>query len=418
MRRFLLILHFFLLCEKNTVAQSSASPPLLDSLMASQPAHFQRILSNPEQYEVQIIYSQINRGPANQATLTEYTYHLRPDRYYNPASLVKLPTAALALEKLNEIIVPGVNKFAPIAYDSSHACQTKTKVRFPLAQSYPCVAAFIEKMLLVSDNDAYSRLYEFLGQGYIQQKLKSKNYQQARIVRRFADCDSTENRYTNPVLFYNQDGKVIYQQEAAYHAQPYLPPLGIVKKGKSYLTDEWQVISKPKDYTYSNYLSLHDIHQMLVSIMLPEGISKNQRFHLNPEDYRFLRKCLASYPREAYWTNYPPTKGYFDTYKKYLYYGRKSQQVNPHLRIFNIVGWWDGYLTDVAYFVDFEKKIEFFLSAVIYVNENQRFDYHFEYESIGFPFLKNLGKLIYDYEKNRSRKFLPDLSDYQLFDQP
>ncbi len=33
----------------------------------------------------------------------------------------------------------------------------------------PTVAHYIKKILLVSDNDAFNRLYEFLGQEYIQQ---------------------------------------------------------------------------------------------------------------------------------------------------------------------------------------------------------------------------------------------------------
>jgi hypothetical protein len=55
------------------------------------------------------------------------------------------------------------------------------------------------------------------------------------------------------------------------------------------------------------------------------------------------------------------------------------------------------------------------LSAVIYVNEDQIFnDDKYEYDQIGFPFLSNLGKVIYDHELKRKRKFEPDLSKFRF----
>ena len=37
-------------------------------------------------------------------------------------------------------------------------------------------------------------------------------------------------------------------------------------------------------------------------------------------------------------------------------------------------------------------------------------DDHYDYDSIGFPFMKNLGQVLYQYEKGRTKKYLPDLS--------
>jgi beta-lactamase class A len=37
---------------------------------------------------------------------------------------------------------------------------------------FPSIENYIKKILLVSDNDAYNRLYEFVGRAEINQKLK------------------------------------------------------------------------------------------------------------------------------------------------------------------------------------------------------------------------------------------------------
>ncbi len=72
-------------------------------------------------------------------------------------------------------------------------------------------------------------------------------------------------------------------------------------------------------------------------------------------------------------------------------------------------------LIDVAYIADFDKNIEFFLSAAINCNTDGIVnDDKYAYDSIGFPFMKNLGRVIYDYELKRKRTYLPDLSLFKI----
>lgn len=55
------------------------------------------------------------------------------------------------------------------------------------------------------------------------------------------------------------------------------------------------------------------------------------------------------------------------------------------------------------------------LSAVVFSNADGIFnDSKYEYETICYPFMGNLGRLIYDYEVNRTKKQLPDLSKFKF----
>jgi hypothetical protein len=55
------------------------------------------------------------------------------------------------------------------------------------------------------------------------------------------------------------------------------------------------------------------------------------------------------------------------------------------------------------------------LSAVIYVNEDGIInDGKYEYKTIGFPFLSDLGKSFYIYELKRKKETLPDLSIFKF----
>jgi hypothetical protein len=59
-----------------------------------------------------------------------------------------------------------------------------------------------------------------------------------------------------------------------------------------------------------------------------------------------------------------------------------------HVRVFNKVGWAYGFDTDVSYVADFKNKIEFMLSATVYVNSDGILnDNKYEYETIGNPFM-------------------------------
>ncbi|MCS6820830.1 MAG: class A beta-lactamase-related serine hydrolase [Microscillaceae bacterium] len=387
---------------------------LLEKLMRLNYEKFGHILENPEKYEVQIIYSQVYRDRKGHVLLQDYTYRLNPKAYFNPASTVKLPVVALSLEKLNDLNIKGLDKYTRMQTEKAAECQTETLIKDFNATDYPSIARYIEKILLVSDNEAYTRLYEFLGQKYIHDKLKAKGYPTVRIIRRFSNCDSAQNRCTNPITFFNEKAEVLFHQPLICNSEPYTFPLGIIKKHKGYYTSEGKRVDEPIDYTTNNLLNLADLHQMVISIILPEAVAPYKRFHLTPDDYQFLRRAMGAYPREGVLaTQYQPTKdpatNYYDTYKKYLYYGRREQPVEPTLRIYNIVGWYAGYLIDSAYFLDIENKVEFFLSAVIYANEDDILFNKEEYEEIGFPFLENLGKLIYQYERTQAPKILPEV---------
>ena len=55
------------------------------------------------------------------------------------------------------------------------------------------------------------------------------------------------------------------------------------------------------------------------------------------------------------------------------------------------------------------------LTATIYVNSDGVLnDDKYDYETIGWPFLYQLGQTIYQYELNRPRKITPDLSQFRL----
>ena len=385
--------------------------PLLDSLLRTNPL-LKRVATNP-QYELQIIYTQINRDAQNRPTFILHTYRLNTRQYFNPASLVKLPVVALSLEKLNNLNKPGVTRRTIMATGATYRCQTTVPFAVPAdSDRTATVGNYIKRMLLVSDNIAYNRLYEFLGQRPLNERLAQLGYPTARITRRFAPCDTAANRYTNPISFHTPLGDTLYKQPAQHNLIAYTSPLGRVLKGRAYQASH-RVIPEPYDFTTANHLPLPAITAFLQSILFPESVPAPQRLRLTAPDYAFLRYYLHATPHESGFHPYASAR-YFDAYKKYLYYGRKPEVAHQTaLRIYNIVGMSHGYLADVAYFADSLNQSEFLLSAVLYVNQDGIInDGAYEYDSIGLPFLAQLGRQIQQYEAQRPRRYRPNLTDF------
>jgi len=127
-----------------------------------------------------------------------------------------------------------------------------------------------------------------------------------------------------------------------------------------------------------------------------------------------LYQYMSQYPAETKYPSYD-TLVNRDAYCKFLYWGSDTGRLPKDIRIFNKVGDAYGFLTDVSYFVDFNKKIEFMLSATIYCNKDGILsDDKYDYDKVGYPFMKQLGRMIYQYELKRKKKFMPDLSKFKI----
>lgn len=387
----------------------------LKKFLQSHPEQFSGILNHPTQNEVQILYTQINRDKNNIPHFKSYSYHLNAKHYFYPASTVKLPTAIFALEKLNELRVKGLTKQSVMITDSAFAGQTKVKTDTSSAGGLPSIENYIKKILLVSDNDAFNRLYEFVGREEINKKLKKYKLNNTRIVGRLAIGDAGEStRHTNPIDFFN-DGKLVYHKPALFDDKDYPMQLENLKQGKAYMDSSDRLVNKPFDFTLKNVYSIADQQQVLKRLLFPESFPKEQRFNLTPADHEFIYHYMSMFPTE----NVKPTYNrpeYFPAYCKFLFYGGDSTAtIAPNIRIFNKVGDSYGYDIDNAYIIDLKNKVEFMLTAVVQSNKDGIYnDNKYEYTTVCLPFLKNLGQLIYQYELQRPKKQLPDLTKFKF----
>lgn len=385
---------------------------ILLSLMQSRQDLFGSIIQSKNSLQVQVIYTRIDRDANNKPRFTDYKFNLDDSRYFYPASTVKMPIAFLALEKLNELRIAGLDHKSAMLTNSNHAGQQPelSHPNAPLQKS--TIGQYIKEIFLVSDNEAFNRLYEFLGQKYINKRLHKKGYESAQILHRLSvPMTEDENRHTDGISFYDTSNQLLYKQPPAYNTERYAARFNL--SGKGYYKGG-DLIKEPFDFSKKNRVSLSDLHQVLRSVIFPEAVPQKQRFNISDDDYRFLYRYMSMYPGESEIPAYH-TSDYRPAYVKFLLHGSKKGELPAHIRIFNKVGNAYGFLTDVAYIVDYKNKVEFMLSATILCNSDGIFnDDRYDYETVGFPFMKNLGQVIYDYELQRKRAFAPDVSRFQF----
>ena len=391
------------------------SDPFFTQLIPESDTFFSKIFSQPEKFQVQIIYTQIDRDENNNPSFTSYIHSIKPDEYFYPASTVKMPTALLALEKLNELKIIGLDRNTPMTTWVSWPPQSARYRDSTARTGFPSVGHDVKKIFIASDNDSYNRLYEFLGQAYINDKLHQKGFTNSRIIHRLSapGFDTLENRYTNPVVF-SHENNMLYMEGTKYSHHESTLRLEGEKRGVGYENSEGELVEEAFDFSHKNYVSLANLHDQLKALIFPNSVPAHQRFNINEADRQFVLSCMSTRPSQSRFPNYD----YPDNYCKFFMYGDIESAIPSSIKIFNKVGWAYGYLTDVAYFVDHSEGIEFLIAASIHVNENQIYnDGNYEYETIGLPFFGKLGRYIYDYEhiqRARKRKNKPDLSEFDL----
>jgi len=412
MYRYIYCLSFLIFINASLKAQFKTDSFLQQILSNNSNSIFKEVIQKPGNYRLQIIYTEINRDKRNRPTFKNYYFNYDPQLYFNPASMVKMPLAFLSLEKLNTINKKNVNKYTPILFDSSQYWQRAMYKDMTAANGLPSIAHLIKRAFLISENEPYNRMYQFVGQGSTNQNLHKKGYTDVRITRQFLGLTEEQNRHTNAIRFIDGEGKDLYFQPPAVNIDSF-DFSQTIKLGKGYMNRNDSIVNEPFDFTKHNNLSLESMQQMLQSVMFPKSVSKKQRFRLKKDDYDFLYQYLSQYPSETPYPKYDTTK-FYDSYVKSFFHD-STHRMPSDVRVFNKVGWSYGFLTDVSYVVDFKNGIEYMLAATLYVNSDEILnDNKYEYNTMGSPFLYQLGQTIYNYELKRKRTYQPDLSNFKI----
>jgi len=377
-----------------TLGASAQHPFALDSLVQHLPTYQNHIAQQPDAFELQVVYRPLT-GPDSGTT---QRYNVDPSKYFYPASTVKLPVAALALEQIAQLGILGLTTDSPMEVGASQPPQTPSTQRIGLPKTPATITGHVRDIAIVSSNEAYNRMYEWLGPNYINRALQAHGWK-TRIIHRVGNSafKPEDNTQLNPVAFRSAlPGKhdTVYYRGAAKATTPYAVRKYGEQKGLGGYDDSTAtVIHEPFDFSRKNFISLEDLADVLQAVVQPSTLDSIQRFRMLEKDRNALVEALSTRPAES---DNPLHHDKPDGYVNFLYYGGEGAWEIGGPKIYNKVGDAYGTLTDVAIFEDEATNRRYLLAATLLVNANQIFnDGIYEYDEVGFPFLRELGRAVW-----------------------
>ena len=366
---------FFLSC-------SSTNNPI-ELIIKKREPQLKSVYKNKENHNLQILYTKIVRDSSGAPTFIENDYQVDNNFYFYPASTMKLPIVALTLQKINELRNTGLNISVENKILLVNEEETINETTFK---------DLIAQVFLVSDNSASNILINFLGYNYFNQEMRGKGLNTIVLNHKFNPDPYVKTDWT----IYTLEGNLISKDEAQEVIEH--NSLDNLRQGKSQILNGEKVDS-PFNFKTKNRASLRDLDGVMKRIIYPELFEEKDRINLTDQDYNFLRYWMSRFTFEDIGIEYQKDSKYFDSYNKFFIYGDSTNKIDRQIRVYNKVGVAYGALTDISYIRDYQKDIEFFLSATIYVNQNQIVnDNIYEYDDVGIPFLAELARQVYKLE--------------------
>ncbi len=245
----------FMLLGGFIFAQNSTStlkaPELLQTVLDSLAVKYPDVIKSPEKYKLKLVFTQINR---NKTKVALETVSFREDQkeYLYPASIVKLPTALIALEELNEIRKKSSDASInnTIKFFQKKGClPTMNQIKIG-NRMYPTnLDVLIKMMLAVSDNDAYNRVYDFSGQQKINTRIKELGFKNGKIIRKFVlNCNLNQNRVSDSLIMVGKKGERLYTRGTIFNTDSISIDTSY-KLGLQYEGFNKQIINKPFDFS-------------------------------------------------------------------------------------------------------------------------------------------------------------------------
>lgn len=367
--------------------------PIQDRL-AARPEVFGEVVRAPETFRVQVAVAKVDRAADGRPVLQRKTWRCG-EEYFYPASTVKLLAAVASLEMLSELRAatgnPLVNADAPLRIQPLFDGDS-VQEREPSNRDGGLLTAHheIRRIMLVSDNPAFNRLYDLVGVDDLNARMHRAGLESVRISHRLSDARPVPDQSRTAAVTIRTalgDVEVPSRQGRAPEA---LSTRGVmVGEG---MMSRGVVAKGPVDFSRRNAVSLLDLQDALIMVVRPDIDMGGRRFNLDQNDRLRLTSPMEQYPRESANPLYEGPR-YSDDYCKLFLPGLREWRPDRRLRVLNKVGQAYGFTIDNAYIEDPESGDAFFLAACIYTNADGVLnDDRYEYATLAEPFMAALAR--------------------------
>lgn len=372
--------------------------PLFAQMLESTPL-LRGLAAEPARYRLQITIGEID-GEAGRLTWHEY----RPDaEYFYPASTIKLLAAALVPGELRRIAaetgVP-VGLDAPLVFHPLFDGEAVEELdETDVDRGVISAGHEIRKVLIVSDNAAFNRLYELLGHERLNAGAHEIGLGSVRVTHRLSESRSADDNRRSPRIELAANGRSarIPERVSGYVYPPGAP--SSIPLGRGHMTAAGLVL-EPLEFADNNRITLRDLLLLVGGITRPE-LEGVPRINLIDSERAFLVQAMGEFPRESANPVYDQSE-YPDEWGKLFLPGVRRALPPERVRIYNKIGRAYGQSTDAALIVDTASGRSVLLGVTMYTNDNAILnDNVYEYESLADPAFADIAEFV-------ARRFLID----------
>ena len=346
------------------------------------------IIKEKEDYEIQILLTKIDQYNSK-VDFQEYEYQLDDNKYFYPASTIKLPIVVLTLKKINELRSKG----SEITLKSKITLNYKDDYsELVIRDSITSFQNLIADVFLVSDNSASNILIDFIGYNYFNHEMENAGFDKTYLNHKFNPDPYVNSTWqisdldNNIISSINDNQKIIKADEKTN---------GLEKGERRYFKGE--ILDESLNFSEKNRSSITDMHNLIKYIFYPEIFDSTNTFNLNVEDYDFLRYWMSRFTYEDIGEKFIGDEKFFETYNKFFIHGDEQSVSNEQIRVYNKIGQAYGTSIDNGLIKNYQDNVEFILTATIYTNKNKVInDNLYEYDDLAVPFLAKLSRAIYN----------------------
>lgn len=363
------------------------------------------VFAHAEEFRLQVLVSEPVVDPDGNVRLARHGH--RVDReYVYPASAIKLLAAVAAVETLGEMAAsdPRLCDTTPLAIWPLAAVEgeavTQQEAPRPVTADPTNVDGGaitlrheIRKLFLVSDNEAFNRLFDFVGPESLNRRMRAAGLSSVRVAHRLGTTSSVKGTPRLPRIdFLARDvAFTIAERDAAFDVGP--NRFDGTKVGVAFAEGE-HVTRSPMDCARKNSISLVDLQDALVKVVRRDVDLGTPRFTLTDDQARDLARVMAEYPGDSKNPRYERSS-YPDDYGKFLLPGLLRVAPRETWRVENKIGRAYGFSIENAHVVHVPSGRDLFVTIALYTNADGILnDGVYEYESVADPFLADLGELL------------------------
>ncbi|MCC7377343.1 MAG: serine hydrolase [Verrucomicrobiales bacterium] len=363
------------------------------------------ILGDSARYRLQILVSEVVPVAVGRSRLLRHGHRLGAEYFY-PASSIKLAAAVAALQELETLqaryqtgdLLLAPMEIAALFDGDAPQRDDLREVERPETGRVPItVGRELRKLALVSDNQAFNRLFDLVGHEALNRRMHDLGLASVVINHRLSEPRAIPNGLASASVTLRPDAGPAVTIPARFSQLSLVNRSRDLRVGDAYVQGD-AVVPEPMDFSRKNGISLIDLQDLLVKLARPDIDLGTPPLRLSEPHRQFLLQAMTQYPRESEDPRYP-VESHPDADTKFLLPGVRrvlpSQEPGGRVEITNKIGRAYGFSVENAYLQNPRNGRAVFVSAVMYTNADGVLnDDKYEYESVADPFLADLGEWV------------------------